>query len=75
MRKVIIMGAGGRDFHNFNVVYRNDPETDVVAFTAAQIPGIDDRRYPASLAGPRYPDGIPDPARVDAPRADRHGGC
>ena len=59
MRKVIIMGAGGRDFHNFNVVFRDDPETEVVAFTAAQIPGIDDRRYPASLAGPRYPDGIP----------------
>ena len=59
MRKVIIMGAGGRDFHNFNVVYRNDPGTEVVAFTAAQIPGIDDRTYPASLAGPRYPKGIP----------------
>jgi predicted GTPase len=59
MRKVIIMGAGGRDFHNFNVVYRDDPETEVVAFTAAQIPGIDDRRYPASLAGERYPEGIP----------------
>jgi predicted GTPase len=59
MRKVIIMGAGGRDFHNFNVVFRDDPNTDVVAFTAAQIPGIDDRCYPASLAGPRYPSGIP----------------
>ena len=59
MRKVIIMGAGGRDFHNFNVVYRDDPTTEVVAFTAAQIPGIDDRRYPSALAGPRYPDGIP----------------
>ena len=59
MRKVIIMGAGGRDFHNFNVVFRDDPNTEVVAFTAAQIPGIDDRRYPASLAGPRYPIGIP----------------
>ena len=59
MRKVIIMGAGGRDFHNFNVVFRDDPNTEVVAFTAAQIPGIDDRRYPASLAGPRYPVGIP----------------
>ncbi|HSB37716.1 MAG TPA: GTP-binding protein, partial [Gaiellaceae bacterium] len=59
MRKVIIMGAGGRDFHNFNVVYRDDPSTEVVAFTAAQIPGIDDRRYPPALAGPRYPDGIP----------------
>jgi predicted GTPase len=59
MRKVIIMGAGGRDFHDFNVVYRNDPETEVVAFTATQIPGIDERVYPPSLAGPRYPQGIP----------------
>jgi predicted GTPase len=59
MRKVIIMGAGGRDFHNFNVAYRDDPDTEVVAFTAAQIPGIDDRRYPPSLAGPNYPNGIP----------------
>jgi predicted GTPase len=59
MRKVIIMGAGGRDFHDFNVVFREDPDSRVVAFTAAQIPGIDDRRYPAALAGPRYPDGIP----------------
>jgi predicted GTPase len=59
MRKVIIMGAGGRDFHDYNVVFRNDPNTEVVAFTAAQIPGIDDRVYPASLAGPRYPLGIP----------------
>ena len=59
MRRVIIMGAGGRDFHNFNVVYREDPDVDVVAFTATQIPGIADRVYPASLAGPRYPDGIP----------------
>ena len=59
MRKVIIMGAGGRDFHNFNVVFRHDPETEVVAFTATQIPGIADRVYPASLAGPLYPEGIP----------------
>jgi len=59
MRNVIVMGAGGRDFHNFNVVFREDPETRVVAFTAAQIPGIDDRRYPPSLAGPLYPNGIP----------------
>jgi predicted GTPase len=59
MKKVIIMGAGGRDFHNFNVAYRNDPDTDVVAFTATQIPGIDQRRYPASLAGDLYPAGIP----------------
>jgi predicted GTPase len=58
-RKVIIMGAGGRDFHDFNVAFRDNPEVEVVAFTAAQIPGIDDRVYPASLAGPRYPDGIP----------------
>jgi predicted GTPase len=59
MKNVIIMGAGGRDFHDFNVVFRSDPDTDVVAFTAAQIPGIDERRYPASLAGPLYPEGIP----------------
>jgi predicted GTPase len=59
MRKIIIMGAGGRDFHDYNVVFRNDPHTEVVAFTAAQIPGIDDRVYPSSLAGPRYPLGIP----------------
>ena len=59
MKRVVIMGAGGRDFHDFNVVYRNDPDSEVVAFTAAQIPGIDRRAYPASLAGPRYPTGIP----------------
>jgi predicted GTPase len=59
MRRVVIMGAGGRDFHNFNVVYRNDPSVEVVAFTATQIPGIADRVYPSSLAGPRYPKGIP----------------
>jgi predicted GTPase len=58
MRRVVIMGAGGRDFHTFNTVFCNDPDAAVVAFTAAQIPGIADRRYPASLAGPRYPDGI-----------------
>jgi predicted GTPase len=59
MRKVIVMGAGGRDFHNFNVALRKDPETEVVAFTATQIPGIDGRTYPPALAGPRYPNGIP----------------
>jgi predicted GTPase len=59
MHKVIIMGAGGRDFHNFNTVFRDDPQTQVVAFTATQIPGIADRIYPAALAGPLYPDGIP----------------
>ncbi len=59
MKRVIVMGAGGRDFHDFNVVLRDDPDVTVVAFTAAQIPGIDDRTYPATYAGPRYPDGIP----------------
>lgn len=58
-RRVIIMGAAGRDFHNFNTVFRGDPTTRVVAFTAAQIPGIEKRRYPAELAGEGYPDGIP----------------
>ena len=57
--KTIIMGAAGRDFHNFNMVYRNNPVYDVVAFTAAQIPDIDGRVYPASLAGKGYPKGIP----------------
>jgi predicted GTPase len=59
MRKILILGAGGRDFHNFNTVYRHDPDVRVVAFTATQIPGIDDRTYPPALAGPHYPDGIP----------------
>ncbi len=58
-RHVLILGAAGRDFHNFNVVYRDDPEVRVVAFTQAQIPRTSDRRYPAALAGPRYPAGIP----------------
>jgi len=57
-RRVLIMGAAGRDFHNFNVVYRDDPATEVVAFTATQIPFINDRRYPASLSGIHYPNGI-----------------
>ena len=57
-RRVLIMGAAGRDFHNFNVVFRDDPQTEVVAFTATQIPYIDDRTYPATLAGARYPEGI-----------------
>jgi len=58
-RRVLIMGAAGRDFHNFNVAYRDDPRVEVVAFTATQIPFINDRTYPASLAGERYPVGIP----------------
>jgi len=53
------MGAAGRDFHNFNVAYRHDPQIEVVAFTATQIPFINDRTYPTSLAGDRYPEGIP----------------
>ena len=57
--KVLIMGAAGKDFHVFNTCYREDPDTRVVAFTATQIPHIDDRRYPASLSGPHHPDGIP----------------
>jgi predicted GTPase len=59
VRKVVIVGAGGRDFHVFQRRYRDEAQTRVVAFTAAQIPGIDDRVFPASLAGPAYPDGIP----------------
>ena len=55
----MILGAAGRDFHNFNVVFRNNSDYRVVAFTATQIPDIADRRYPAALAGPLYPDGIP----------------
>ena len=58
-RNVVIMGAAGRDFHNFNTVFRGRKDVKVVAFTAAQIPDIDDRRYPAELAGEGYPDGIP----------------
>lgn len=59
MKRVLIMGAAGRDFHNFNVAFREDPTVTVVAFTATQIPYISDRKYPAQLAGPAYPDGIP----------------
>ena len=58
-RKIIIIGAAGRDFHNFNTVYRDNPNYNVVAFTAAQIPDISGRKYPASLAGRLYPEGIP----------------
>jgi len=56
--RIVIMGAAGRDFHNFQVVYRDDPSVEVVAFTATQIPGIDNRLYPPALAGPLYPEGI-----------------
>src|SRR5881398_3417515 len=57
--RVLIVGAAGRDFHNFNLVYRDRPEYEVVAFTATQIPNIDGRRYPPELAGSLYPEGIP----------------
>ena len=58
-QKVIIMGAAGRDFHNFNTFFRDNEQYDVIAITATQIPGIDDKRYPAELAGSLYPNGIP----------------
>lgn len=58
-RKVVVMGAAGRDFHLFNCCYRDNPDYTVVAFTATQIPHIDDRRYPEALAGSLYPQGIP----------------
>jgi len=67
--RVVIMGAAGRDFHDFNVVYRTDASVEVVAFTAAtQIPGIAGRRYPRELAGPLYPDGIQIVAETDLER-------
>jgi len=59
MKRIIVCGAAGRDFHNFNVLYRDDPDTRVVAFTAAQIPDIENRIYPPELAGELYPEGIP----------------
>ena len=65
VQRVLIMGAAGRDFHNFNVVFRGDPRYKVVAFTATQIPDIEGRQYPAQLAGPLYPAGIPIHAESD----------
>ena len=59
MTRVLILGAAGRDFHDFATALRDDPQIEVVGFTAAQIPGIDARTFPAALAGPRYPKGIP----------------
>ena len=58
-KRVIIMGAAGRDFHNFNTYFRDNNEYEVVAFTATQIPDIEGRMYPAAIAGPNYPEGIP----------------
>ena len=72
--KTVIMGAAGRDFHDFNVVYRHDARHEVVAFTAAQIPNISDRRYPAELAGPLYPGGIPIHPESDLERLVRDEG-
>ena len=66
--KVIIMGAAGRDFHNFNTVYRENSAYEVVAFTATQIPNIEGRKYPAELAGAQYPDGIPIYPESDLPK-------
>ncbi|MEM4691133.1 MAG: GTPase, partial [Desulfurococcaceae archaeon] len=59
VRKIVIIGASGRDYHNFNVFYRNNPNYRVIAFLQTQIPGITGRRYPAKLAGSLYPEGIP----------------
>jgi len=67
-RNVVILGAAGRDFHNFNVYFRDNENYNVVAFTAAQIPDIDDRKYPAELAGKLYPDGIPIFSESDLPK-------
>jgi predicted GTPase len=58
-QRVLILGAAGRDFHNYNVFFRENPDYEVVAFTAAQIPNIEGRRYPPELSGDLYPDGIP----------------
>lgn len=66
-QRVVILGAAGRDFHNFNVAFRDDPRYEVVAFTATQIPDIEGRRYPPQLAGRRYPKGIPIVAEEDLP--------
>jgi predicted GTPase len=75
VRKVVIMGAGGRDFHVFNTCYRKDSSRRVIAFTAGQIPHIDARTYPASLAGPRYPEGIPVVPEADMERLVRREGA
>src|SRR3954468_16411177 len=71
--KVLIAGAAGRDFHNFNLVYRGREEYEVVAFTATQIPDIAGRGYPPELAGELYPDGIPtEPEAEPEQLIDRH---
>ena len=70
-KRIVIIGAAGRDFHNFNTVYRGRDDVKVVAFTAAQIPDIDDRRYPPELAGSGYPEGIPIYSEDDLPNVIR----
>jgi len=70
-RNVIIIGAAGRDFHNFNTYFRGNAAYNVVAFTAAQIPDIAGRRYPPALAGELYPEGIPIYAEQDLPQLIR----
>jgi len=72
--KVLIMGAAGRDFHNFNTYFRERQEYEIVAFTATQIPYINDRKYPAELAGPYYPDGIPIHDESEMPQLVREYG-
>lgn len=72
--KVIIMGAAGRDFHNFNVYYKNNLQYEVVAFTATQIPGIEKRAYPPELAGPNYPKGIPIYPEEELPELIKNNG-
>lgn len=72
--RVLIVGAAGRDFHDFNVVFRDDARFEVIAFTAAQIPGIAGRSYPPALAGPRYPTGIPIVPEAELERICRHRG-
>lgn len=73
-RRILIMGAAGRDFHNFNTLYRADETVEVVAFTATQIPDIEGRKYPAELAGKLYPGGIPILAEEDLPGLVRSDG-
>jgi len=70
-KRLIILGAAGRDFHDFNTYWKDHPEYEVVCFTAAQIPDIDGRRYPTELAGPHYPDGIPIFAEEELPELIR----
>jgi predicted GTPase len=70
-QRVVILGAAGRDFHNFNVYFRDNPDYEVVAFTATQIPDIEGRRYPPELAGEQYPNGVPIEAESDLARIIR----